>query len=286
MRVLRHENDYKEDFLREHEYILSYPFFAYKKVEKIIPNLTHAKINMWESRGLISSSRDKQDTGWRKFSISDMIPLSIVSYLRKVDFSIEKTKQTIDKLTSGQIKINDAKKGIYSSDFITLNNAFIVCLFNIRLFLVINIEHKPYFCFEISAETLFPKLKTKANPLIILPFHSYVSYIVNILRETLDLNKDSKPEQILDNILPYEERRIARWISNSNYKVIKFKKKSNSKEIIVKPDPKIKRHFLKGIIGAVQKGEYHSLSITTKRGQRIIIPREEWVKRRGANSKS
>jgi len=274
------DNNYKKDFLNEYKYALSYPFFAYKKAEKIIKGLTHAKINFWESKGIIVSSRDKKGTGWKKFSISDIIALSIVSDLRKTGFPIEKLKQIMDSITSGQIKIWGSKKENLSlPNSTTLNSAIVNCLFGARLFLAIGVKKRIFFLSKIPVNNFFLELEKKTTPIIILSFYSYIENIVDTLKEIFNLSKNSTPEQILDNILPYEEQRIARWIKNSNYKIIRFKKKVDSKEIIIKIDPKGKRHSLKGITETIREGEYCCLSITTKRGQKITIPREEWVKK-------
>lgn len=95
----------------------------------------------------------------------------------------------------------------------------------------------------------------------------------------MGLDKNSTVEELFDAMLPYQERRISRWIRSRNYTEILFRE-FQSKETLIKSGSKKDKQFsTKSILKAISSGEYCSIVITTRRGQKITIVRKEWMKK-------
>ena len=64
--------------------------------------LTYRQINDWDNRGILqtyrSKSNDNKDTGWRKFSVSDLMPLSILVNLKKLGIPVSRLKKVVETL--------------------------------------------------------------------------------------------------------------------------------------------------------------------------------------------
>lgn len=67
-----------------------------------ILGLTYRQLNDWDSRGILRSFRDRSEEskadGWRKFSIIDVIALSILSELKRRGIPVSALKNVVDTL--------------------------------------------------------------------------------------------------------------------------------------------------------------------------------------------
>jgi DNA-binding transcriptional MerR regulator len=76
------------------------PRFTLQDAQEMIDDLTYRKINDWDDKGLLSCSREDDKAGWRRFSVIDILKLSVITQLRKFGVTTEKIKTITDKLSS------------------------------------------------------------------------------------------------------------------------------------------------------------------------------------------
>lgn len=81
---------------------------------------SHRVINSWESIGILDDTR-KNNKGWRKFSLSDIVWITIITKLREFGLSIEKIKKTKESLLS-PVTVTDrnTKTGLTALDWLCL----------------------------------------------------------------------------------------------------------------------------------------------------------------------
>lgn len=66
-----------------------------KELKKLIPEITYKKINDWEEKGLIKPHRYTENTGWRRFSLSDIVAINLIVDMRKVGYGINYIRNKI-----------------------------------------------------------------------------------------------------------------------------------------------------------------------------------------------
>lgn len=274
MNLVEFLKDYGE-FAERHKHFLWHPIFTVKKSRLIIKGLTYRKVNAWDTKGLISSSREKNDTGWRKFSIIDTAKLNIMSDLRKMGFPTKRIRLVMEKFTDGDIGLwNPKRNRVLRLRLRTVEDFVIACLFGVRMFLVIREKEETFFLSETGARSFY---SCSDNAFITLPFFSYIKKTASVLKNELGIGRNSTVAELFDSMLPYQEKRISRWIQSRNYKEILFRE-SEFEETRIKPSSTKDRKFsIKDILEAIDTGDYYSIVIVTKRGQRITIVREEWM---------
>jgi len=277
MKLAEFLKDYGE-FIERYERLLWHPIFTVKKAKLVINGLTYRKINAWDSKGLISSFREKNDTGWRKFSIIDIAKLNIISDLRKMGFPRKRVRIVMEKLDCGKIGLWSPKKNrVLRLIRLGVGNFIIACLFGVKISLVIKEKEETFFLSETGARTFYLRSNNEFSPVIMLPFFSYVNKTANVMKKEMGVGKDSTVAELFKSMLPYQEKRISKWIRSRNYKEILFRK-SESKEARIKPGSTKDREFsVKDILKAINGGDYYSIAITTNKGQKISIIRKEWV---------
>src|SRR5208283_4920883 len=86
------------DFVEKNKAFLRKTIFNLKDSKLFVNDITYRKINDWDSKGLISDTRDSEKCGWRKFSIIGIVRLKIISGLRKIGISTEKIAVILDNI--------------------------------------------------------------------------------------------------------------------------------------------------------------------------------------------
>ncbi len=267
------------EFTKNYGHLLDHPIFTVSRLQKIEKGITYRMLNAWESEGLILSSREKLDTGWRKFSIIDCVKLKVIFDLRKLGCSRKRVKDVMRKWNSGEIDLWSPKENrMLRLTPLEVKNIVITCLSNVTIFLKIT-EKESLFLSETGAKSFYLRSSNRFSPTITLPFFSYVKKTAGEVRKKMGIEKNSTKKELFDSMLPYQEERISRWIRGRNYKEIVFTD-SQLKETRIKSQSKRgKRSFCKNILKAISSGDYCSIVITTRRGQKITIVRKEWMKK-------
>jgi len=229
----------------------------------------------------MSSSREKLNTGWCKFSIIDCVRIKAIFDLRKMGCSRKRVGSFMEKLNCGNIGLWGSKENrVLRLTRLGVKDFVIACLFGVKIFLVIRENGEAFFLSETGVRNFYLSSSDKFSPVITLPFFSYVKKTANVMRKQMGLEKNSTVEGLFNSMLPYQENRISRWIQSRNYKEISFKKSEFGEEIRIKPSSKKdKKSPIKDILEAIVSGNYYSIVITTRRGQKITIVRKEWMTR-------
>jgi len=268
------------EFTKRYEHLLEHPIFTVRRLQGIVgKDLTYRKINAWESQGLILSSREKLDTGWRKFSIIDSAKLKAIFDLRKMGFSREWVRNVMREWDCANIGLWTPKENrVLRLIRLGVEHFIIACLFGVKIFLVIKENGETFFLSETGVKSFYLCSNNEFSPIITLPFFSYAEKIADVMKDQMGLEKNSTIEELFDSMLPYQEKRISRWIQSRNYKEIVFGKSEGEKTIIKATQKKNIKLSTKDILKAIDSGDYYNIVITTRRGQKIKIVRKEWMK--------
>ncbi len=266
------------EYTKRYKLLLLHPIFTVSRLKEIDEGITYRKINAWASEGLIISSREKLNTGWRKFSIMDSVKLEAILDLKEMGFSREWVKNIMKEWDSANIDLW-TPEGSRLSRLIRLGveHFIIACLFGVEISLVIKKNGQTFFLSETGRKGFYLDSSNKSSRISTLPFFSYVEKTANAMKTQMKLERNSTVEELFDAMLPYQERRISRWIRSRNYTEILFRE-FQSKETLIKSGSKKDKQFsTKNILKAISSGDYYSIVITTRRGQKIMIVRKEWM---------
>lgn len=160
----------KKEYRLKEELPLDHPFLNIKHLQKLIPDITYRKINDWDENGLILQSRKTKNTGWRFFSILDVVRIKIVSELRRFG-----------------LKTNLIKK--------VLNNLPAIELANNKITLLIDTNGKISLCSNGQGALLDVR-----TALLMLPINTYFNEISKRIEDNKDLFfKTSTVEQVTTN---------------------------------------------------------------------------------------
>lgn len=279
MKLAEFRKNYDE-FTKKYGHLLHRPVFTVKKSKLIVKGLTYRKINAWDREGLISSSREKLDTGWRKFSIIDTAKLNIISDLRRIGFPKKRVKIAMGKLNCGNMDLwSPQENRLLRLIRPGVEDFIIACLLGVKMFFVIRENGEAFFLSETGAKNFYLRSNNEFFPVITLRFFFYVKKTADVMRNEMGVEKNSTVEELFESMLPYQEERISRWIRSRNYEEIVFRK-SKSKETRIKASSSKDKEFsIKDILEAIVSGNYYSIVITTRRGQKITIVRKEWMTR-------
>ena len=95
-------------FLHEKKAAIQKEFLSNEKLRLSSENISYRTINHWQKIGLIEDSRE-DGKGWRKYSISDIIWVNVISELRCFGLSIElirNVKKQIESIKDSEHKIS------------------------------------------------------------------------------------------------------------------------------------------------------------------------------------
>ncbi len=275
---LREFLDNHHGFVEKYGHLLDRPIFTVKWLRPVVENLTYGKVNVWDSKGLLSSSREKSETGWRKFSIIDSVKLNIISDLRKAGFPRKQLKTVMDKINDGDMGLwSPRETKVFRLTSLGFADFAIGCLFDVKMFLVIRENQETFFLSETGAKSFCSHSDKEPSFVIRLPFYFYVKKTAKAMKSQMKLEDNSTMEELFHSMLPYQEKRISGWIQSRNYRKIFFRK-SEFEEALIKPgSTKDKKYSTKNILEAIDTGDYHSIEITTNGGQIVRIVRKEWM---------
>lgn len=261
-------------FTKKHANILNKPKFTIKKIQVFIENITYRKINDWDSKNVISGSRDNVKAGWRKFSFVDIIRFYIIKDLRKFGLDIEKVKNIFGNISYTTFNLSKNGKP-YNETFLQLEYFILLCLSGEKVLLLIDEEGNTFFFNEKDAVQAYFHFDKASSPLIILPFFSYVRKMFKKAREE---RLDSTIEELYKNRITEKERKVLDIINKKNYESITIKKQ-NGEINTIKAKKILRGDFSdKEIIDAIKQKDYQNVSVSIKNGKKINITREETIK--------
>lgn len=191
------------------------PLFNIQEIQAVAPNLSYRKINDWDSKGLITSFRKTSETGWRKFSIVELVKLLIILDLRKFGFSTDKITTILSEIFS------ESNTGHTKFDGYTcLRDNILLSFIGTKIILVIYEDGNISF----RQEDDFVKRQFVLNDInssfLILPFFSYIQKISkHILNRDIKIDTSTTVKEIY---LSDEERKALAIIRNGNYKEIEI----------------------------------------------------------------
>ncbi len=267
------------EFVKKHAHILHQPRFTMKKSKSAVPGLTYRQVNDWDGKDLISGTREKENTGWRRFSTVDLIKLYIISDLRKIGLNTQRIRSIIKRISVGYVFLQNMKtKEGKSLKFLELEHAFIACASEVKMLLLVREDDKVYFLEEDKAVLFHFQVENASSPIIVLPFFSYVQKIFKVLKKEIDTSKNSTVATLLEGMPSQREKKILDIIKKDAYQKIVLEK-SNGEVINVETTEKIIGKFTKeDVVAALEGGEYGSLKVVTKQGHTVQLIKEERTK--------
>lgn len=265
-------NSAEYHIVKENAFLFNKQAFTIKQIKNCIENITYRKVNDWENKGLLVANREKNSVGWRKFSINDVLKLSIISGLKELGLKYHKIKTIIDKISQDTIRVKDNKN--IEEKFLKLEYSFLCGIKGEKLYLMID-RYNNHLFDKLLVITDFIYNDSYLDPkIIILPFFFYIQTLSTIL---LNINRNYPSYSIclkfLELRLTDKEKKILEIIRDKKYQEI-FIKKYND-EFIIKA--KIKKNGLisdRDIINLINSKEYQNVTVTTEKGQKISIIQE------------
>jgi len=152
--------------------VLHTPVFNFRDIESFTSRITYRCINSWDEAGLVFSYRQTEDTGWRRFSFTELVLLQTIADLKEFGFGSAKIKS---------IRLNierDRPPGIERAP--RLDRHILSVVSGNRV--VLKISRSAYVGFQEEAtlsqkSTFFcswlPK-KAQSQPYAVLPFYDYI----------------------------------------------------------------------------------------------------------------
>lgn len=197
------------EFTQKHIHLLHEPIFTIKALKSITASLTYRKLNEWDAKGLICSSRKTKDIGWRKFSIVGVVRLRIISDFREIGFSSRKIKRLLDRIPSG---ITVQKNKMQHLELLDLEHAIFLSLAGIKFLLLIRKNEEVYFLIE-DDELFFSFYydDDECCPAIVLPFFSYTEELRRLMKERMGAKKSDAIAASFFNVLRQQKRIIERY---------------------------------------------------------------------------
>jgi DNA-binding transcriptional MerR regulator len=269
----------RHDFIKKNANVLHKPIFTIKSSRACVEGLTYRKVNDWDAKDLISGSREDKKAGWRKFSISDVVKLKIISDLRKIGFSTEKIKSVIDKICNDYVTGYGANRKVKSRKrFLQLEYNILDCACGNKILLLVDEDEGVCFLPEWAVMQSHFYFDDASSPILMLPFFSYVQYIFTALKKDIRIEADPTVRQLFEQAHTEKERRILEIIKNNDYEEIKITK-PNGDKFTVKAKVRQRGSFSeKDIKEAIKRKDYQNVTVTKVGGQITAIVREETFK--------
>ena len=254
---------------------LEYPYFSYKQAKKYINGLTYRRINFWDSQGFISGYRTKKNTGWRKFSVMDLINFNIITDLRILGVSSFFIKNTLDRLENKVFKedllIGQEEKTIFLKE---IQAKFVGCLEGEKILLSIFCNGLSLILNEKDSFIKLPEIYA-VTPAIILPFYVYAMRISSLLEHEYSINQESTISALLKNQISIKEKAILDAIRNDKYRNIIITKKNKDKIIVNAESVRSGNFSKKELLDLVDSHDYQEIKISIVDGRIIKIYQKE-----------
>lgn len=207
-------------------------------------------INHWTKLGLIDDYRSEKNSGWRKFSITDIVWLSIIMSMRRFGFPNEKILKVKDSL----IDLEYPKGGYYP---------IFECYVSMAL-----VMKRPVsiIVFEDGFTEIAQKTEIDNSEMIGILGEDHLKISVNDALQGIFTKEDLKP--ILT--LPYskEESEIIELIRSGKYESVKVKFKNGKIQIFEATEEVEER-----IINILKEHKYQNIELKQQAGRVVSIKR-------------
>lgn len=271
------------EFTKENAHYLNKPIFTVKSARGIMEELSYRKINDWDSKKLISGTREENSKNWRRFSLVDLIIFYIIIDLRRFGFSTKRIDIILDKIVSSKIKLLNTKElnktaKMVEVDFKQLEYYIFACLDGNKILMMIYEDEKVFISNEKDVMECYFLLGSDL-PCLLLPFFAYVKKIWEALRfKEIGIKDGTTLEAFLKLNLTEKERRILEIIRNKKYEEISITS-SSGENIIVRAKERMRGSFSDDdVVEKINTKDYQNVTISTVGGEKVSIVREETIK--------
>ncbi len=269
-------------FSEKNGLLLTIPLFTIKDLKSFVMDLTYKKIADWDSDGLLSSSRENNKAGWRKFSVVDAIRLRIISDLRQFGFDTNEIKSFLNSIRKSSFIIHDArpvKKVASPLEYFILSS-----MLGYKIVLIVTKDGQFYF-YDRGKDAFYADENDKdagyarlfMGGLLTLPFHSYVTDVVSLATYAIT-EGDKSGEYRLIYALTDKEKKILDIIKDKTYQQITIAKSDG--DIITISAKSRQQHLISDqeIINAINSGAYQKVTVAVADNRKIELTREETTK--------
>lgn len=251
------------------------PVFTLKGLQKYFPSLSYRILNDWDKKGLISGSRKNQDSGWRKFTVIDIIKFFIIIDLRKYGMPIPKIKKVIHDLSQNFVLIYNQDSDQFTNTEVRLfEYFFILSTTGQKILLLIDNQQNTLLHSEADMFRLI-SLKDFYAPCLLLPFYDYVRKFLKQLSIDIEIKKYSTLYGLLQVPFNLKERIIIDLINNEKYKKIEIIRKNNDHHLITTNSVRSGKFNKKDVLDLIDQKEYQSVKAIKEDGQIVAISQEE-----------
>ena len=138
------------------------PRYYPQQIIKLIPEITSRKLNDWDVKGLLVQHR-QNNSGWRLFSLADVIRLRIIQDLKTYGMS----NIQIQKALNDIFELNDRKQQYLFETFLN------ICATATKAVIIVEFDGSASFYLEDTAYVNLKMDKSCCKPVLILPFYGY-----------------------------------------------------------------------------------------------------------------
>lgn len=273
------------EFTQQHLKMFNEPRFTIKDLQEIVKDITYRKLNDWDSKNLISGSRENEASGWRKFSIVDIVKMQIISDLKSIGLTADKISDIMAKIINYEGTVVSFEKGQFITkkiiDPLGLEYHMVSVWAGEKLLLSISIDPKFDICFQPENAFVANSLHFMpfTAPYLLLPFFEYVKRIFAFLELNIKIDQRSTIAYFITALISYRERKILEILKNKDYTEIKIIRPGSKQEITIHAKAGKEGIFTdEDITDAIHKKRYQNIQIVRKNGQVISIAHEETFK--------
>ena len=138
------------------------PRYYPQQIIKLIGEITSRKLNDWDVKGLLVQHR-QNNSGWRLFSLADVIRLRIIQDLKTYGMS----NIQIQKALNDIFELNDRKRQYLFETFLN------ICATATKAVIIVEFDGSASFYLEDTAYVNLKMDKSCCKPVLILPFYGY-----------------------------------------------------------------------------------------------------------------
>lgn len=259
--------------------IYKLPIYTLKDLQKFFPSLSYRVLNDWDKKKLISGSRKNQDSGWRKFSVIDIIKFFIIIDLRKYGMPIPKIKNVIHDLSDNFVFVKNPDTGQdIKTEYLHFEYFFILSSIGEKILLLI--DDRQYTLLQNEAG-MFPLISSKDfyAPCLLLPFYDYVRKYFKQLTIDVEIKKYSTLSGLLEARFHLKEKTIMDIINNKKYQKIIINRKNQDQLLITANSIRSGKFNKKDVLDLIDQKDYQSVKAIKEDGQIVAISQEErfWI---------
>lgn len=212
-------------------------------------------INHWFTQGLLGDDVRESDKGWRKFSVVDLVWLTIIRELREYGLSLEKIKKSYK---TAFYDLNTGKNETYELEF-----AILMAMMKRPIYGVVF----PDGWFEIISDSgiQITNIVYRGD----IENLSYISISINKCLKRIFPKKDFGPEIDLPNLLSKSEENILEVIREGNFDEVSIIFKNGEIDRIDTKETSNKESVEK-IMNMIQKTKFGDFKIKIQDGQIVF----------------